>query len=87
MCGGCMRYNEDIEGLLNQIETIVSKEYDESLVKITRKYDTEIVRLNAVIEAYREVATKAQKDADEYEKEIERLCVQIEDLQYDKIGC
>lgn len=68
-----MIYNEEVENLLNQVENIISKEYDESISKLTTEYELEIVRLNAVIDAYREVAIKAQKDADKLEEINEKL--------------
>jgi hypothetical protein len=58
--GGEMRYNEEIEGLLNKIEGVISKEYDESIDKLTKKYETEIARLNAVIDAYKELLIVSQ---------------------------
>lgn len=82
-----MRYNEDIENLLNKIETIISKEYDESIDKLTKEYDTEIVRLNAVIEAWKDICRVSQNNGKILEKEIEELVSKIEDLEYDKIGC
>lgn len=72
-----MRYNEHIESLLNQIETIISKDYDESLDRATKEYNTEIARLNAVIEAYREAAVKAQKDADKLKEINEKLSTRL----------
>jgi len=54
-------YNEEIESLLNKIEIIISKEYDESIDKLTKEYESEIARLNAVIEAYKELLVEAQK--------------------------
>lgn len=56
-----MSYNEEIESLLNKIEIIISKEYDESIDKLTKEYESEIARLNAVIEAYKELLVEAQK--------------------------
>ncbi len=50
-----MSYNEDIQDLLDKIEVIVSKEYDESLDKITKEYQAEIARLNVVIDAYKQL--------------------------------
>lgn len=73
-----MSYNEDIQDLLDKIEVIVSKEYNESLDKITKESQAEIARLNAVIDAYREVATKAHKDADAFERENKRLVAWID---------
>lgn len=56
-----MMYNEDIESLLNKIEAIISKDYDEQLALISANYEKEIIRLNTVIEAYKELLKDAQK--------------------------
>lgn len=50
-----MRYSYDIQDLLDKIEVIVSKEYDESLDKITKEYQAEVTRLNSVIDAYKQL--------------------------------
>lgn len=52
-----MRYTEEIEGLLNKIECVISAEYDESI----KDYQAEIARLNAVIDAYKELLIDSQK--------------------------
>ena len=55
-----MRYNEEVKSLLNEIECIISKEYDESIGKLTTEYEFEIARLNAVIDAYKELLIVSQ---------------------------
>lgn len=55
-----MSYNEDVQDLLDKIEVIISKEYDESLDKITKEYQAEVNRLNAVIDAYKELLVDAK---------------------------
>jgi len=52
-------YNEDIQNLLDKIEVIISKEYDESLDKITKEYQAEVNRLNSVIDAYKDLLADA----------------------------
>jgi hypothetical protein len=69
-----MSYNEEIESLLNKIETIVSKEYDESIDKLTKEYDTEITRLNAVIEAWKDVCRVSQNNEKRLEQKLKELC-------------
>lgn len=53
-------YNEKIERLLQEIEIEVAKDYKEELDDITKMYKDEVVRLNAVIEVYRELLIAAQ---------------------------
>lgn len=48
-------YNDKIEALLEQIEREIAKDYKEELDDVTKMYKDEVVRLNAVIEAYREL--------------------------------
>lgn len=50
-----MRYSYEIQDLLDKIEVVVSKEYEESIDKLTKEYENEIARLNDVIEAYKEL--------------------------------
>lgn len=82
-----MSHNESVQDLLDKIESILSKDYDEQMHLISVSYQQEIVRLNAVIEAWKDICRVSQNNEKILEKEIEGLVTQIEDLQYDKIDC
>lgn len=76
-----MRYSYDIQDLLDKIEVIVSKEYDETIDKLTKEYDTEISRLNAVIEAWKDICGVSQNNEERLEKKVKEILAENEKLK------